>query len=63
MFALYELVTRRKPNEKFVNVLTRGFMYLLIAAMLFLVYRDSLRSWRIHRAAKAAAAVSVEDKQ
>ena len=63
MFALYELITRRKPNEKFVNALTRGFMYLLIAAMLFLVYRDSMRSWRIHRAAKNAPAVSVEEKK
>jgi hypothetical protein len=32
-------------------------MYLLIGAMLFLVYRDSLRSWRIHRAAKTANGV------
>jgi hypothetical protein len=38
-------------------------MYLLIAAMLFLVYRDSMRSWRIHRAAKNAPAVSVEEKK
>lgn len=48
MFSLYALVFRRKPNEKFVGMLTQVFMYLLIAAMLFLVYRDSVRSWRIH---------------
>lgn len=63
MFALYELITRRKLNEKFVNALTKGFMYLLIAAMLFLVYRDSMRSWRIHNAAKDAAAESAEEKK
>ena len=48
MFSLFALIFRRKPNEKFVGILTQVFMYLLIAAMLFLVYRDSVRSWRIH---------------
>ena len=51
MFSLFQMIFRRKPNEKFLNLLTRLFMYLLIAAMLFLVYRDSVRSWRIHHAA------------
>ena len=54
MFSLYQLVFRRKPNERFVNILTHIFMYLLIAAMLFLVYRDSSRLFRIHKAASAA---------
>ena len=54
LFALFELITRRRMNEKAVNFLTRTFMYLLIAAMIFLVYRDSVRSWRIHHAASAA---------
>ena len=53
LFALFELVTRRRLNERAVNFLTRTFMYLLIAAMIFLVYRDSVRSWRIHHAASA----------
>lgn len=55
MFSLYAMIFRRKPNERFVGVLTQIFMYLLIATMLFLVYRDSVRSWRIHRAAEPAA--------
>jgi regulator of sigma E protease len=54
LFSFIELVTRRRLGGKFINLLTRIFMYLLIAAMLFLVYRDSLRSWRLHRASKAA---------
>jgi regulator of sigma E protease len=54
LFSFIELATRRKLSGKFINMLTRFFMYLLIAAMLFLVYRDSLRSWRLHRASKAA---------
>lgn len=54
LFALFELLTRRKLNVAVVNFLTKTFMYLLIAAMLFLVYRDTLRSWRIHHAEPAA---------
>ena len=56
LFSFIELITRRKLSGKFINLLTRLFMYLLIAAMLFLVYRDSIRSWRIHRASKAVEA-------
>lgn len=56
MFSLYAMIFRRKPNERFVGVLTQIFMYLLIATMLFLVYRDSVRSWRMHRATEPAAA-------
>jgi len=48
VFSLFALVFRRRPNGKFVGILTQVFMYLLIAAMLFLVYRDSVRSWKIH---------------
>lgn len=54
MFSLFQMVFRRKPNERFLNLLTQLFMYLLIAAMVFLVYRDTVRSWRIHHAASAA---------
>ena len=54
LFSFIELVTRRRLSGKFLNLITRLFMYLLIAAMLFLVYRDSLRSWRLHRASKTA---------
>ena len=48
MFSLFALLFGRRPNEKFVNAVTQVFMYLLIATMLFLVYRDTVRSWRIH---------------
>ena len=55
LFAFLELVTRRKLSRRFIDLLSRGFMYLLIAAMLFLVYRDSIRSWRVHHEAAASA--------
>ena len=54
LFSLIELATGRRLGGKFMDILSRSFMYLLIAAMLFLVYRDTLRTWRLHRSAKAA---------
>ena len=53
LFSFIEIVTRRRLSGRFINMQTRFFMYLLIAAMLFLVYRDSSRTWKIHRAAKS----------
>ena len=50
LFALYELLSRRKVPRKLVDGLSRVFMYLLLALMLLLVYRDVTRSVRIHRA-------------
>ena len=47
-FALIALVFRRRVPDKVVNVLSTGFMYLLIALMAFLILKDSLRSWKIH---------------
>ena len=63
LFSFIELVTRRKLSVKFINVLTRLFMYLLIAAMLFLVYRDSIRSWKVHKASKAAESVEKAESE
>ena len=48
MFALVALVFRRRVPEKVVAVLSTGFMYLLLAAMAILIFRDAQRSWRIH---------------
>ncbi len=51
VFAVYEGVTRRKPNAKFVNALINIFVVLLVGAMLFLSGRDLFaipklfRSW------------------
>ena len=48
MFALIALVFRRRVPDKVVGSISTGFMYMLIALMAFLVWRDSSRSWRIH---------------
>jgi regulator of sigma E protease len=50
LFALFELVTKRKVPRKLVNGLSQVFMYLFLGLMLFLVYRDIARSRRIHAA-------------
>ena len=60
MFALLALVFRRRVPDKVVNGLSVGFMYLLIALMAILIYRDSVRSWRIHTYKPGDAADVVE---
>lgn len=60
MFALIALVFRRRVPDKIVNALSTGFMYLLIALMAILIYRDSMRSWRIHTCKTGDAANVVE---
>lgn len=50
LFALFEIITRRKPPKKFTNMLSTIFMYLLLALMLLLVCRDVKRSYKIHKA-------------
>lgn len=42
VFALWELITRRKPHPRVVNVLVTGFAILLIALMILLVFKDVL---------------------
>jgi len=54
LFALFELLFRRKLNKKFTDILTQAFMYLFLALMLVLVWRDVARSVRVHRAVSSA---------
>ncbi len=49
VFALYELVTRRKPHPKVVAVLVNACAVLLIGLMALLVYRDLARQVKISR--------------
>ncbi len=60
LFALIELLLRRKPNKKFTDILTQIFMYLFLALMLLLVWRDVTRSVRMHRAVAKAEAEAAE---
>ena len=49
LFALIALVFRRRVPDKVIAVLSMGFMYLLLAAMAFLIWRDSARAVNTHR--------------
>ena len=49
LFALIALVFRRRVPDKVVGTLSMGFMYLLLAAMAFLIWRDSARAVSTHR--------------
>lgn len=50
LFALFELLFRRRPPKKLVDGLSMTFMWLFLALMAFLVYRDVARSRRMHSA-------------
>mgnify|MGYP003294404343 CR=1 FL=1 len=56
LFALISLVFRRRIPEKVVRALSMLFMALLLGLMCLLVWRDSVRSIKLHSYAKEAAA-------
>jgi Zn-dependent protease len=43
LFALFEIITRRKPHPKVVSVLVNACAVLLIGLMVLLFYRDIAR--------------------
>ena len=51
LFALFELLFRRKPPRKLTDGLSMAFMWLFLALMITLVWRDVTRSRRMHKAA------------
>ena len=61
MFALFALIFRRRVPDRVVNALSMCFMVLLMAAMAFLIFRDSMRSWRIHTYKPETSAAESED--
>ena len=50
LFALFELLFRRKPPKKLTDGLSMAFMWLFLALMITLVWRDVARSRRMHSA-------------
>lgn len=53
LFALLELLFRRKPSPKIVNGLSMAFMWFFLALMILLVWRDVARTRRISKASDA----------
>lgn len=62
LFALIAMAFRRRLPEKFVNGLSTVFMWLLLAGVAVLIWRDTERTWKIHRA-KAAIEAAEEAGQ
>lgn len=45
-FIAYEAVTKKKPNQKFENILNTVMFFLLIGLMVFITYQDILRLFK-----------------
>ena len=63
MFALYEIVTRRKPHPRVVSVLVNTFAVLLIGLMVLLVYSDLAKRVKAGRIMRAAVREAAEAEQ
>ncbi|MDD2597618.1 MAG: RIP metalloprotease RseP [Kiritimatiellae bacterium] len=61
-FALFEIITRRKPHPKVVAGLVNVFAVILITLMAFLVYRDIGRRVKGTAAEKAAQAEEISEQ-
>ena len=54
LFAMFEIITRRKPHPKVVAVLVNTCAVLLIGLMLLLVYTDISRKFKYNKAVREA---------
>ena len=55
MFALLEIVTRRKPSAKLIGWIYNIFAVLLISLMAILILRDAFRLNQMFRRSRPAA--------
>ena len=61
LFALFEVITRRKPHPKVVAVLVNACAVLLIGLMLLLVYGDISKRIKVNKAIRAMEREAVEE--
>ncbi len=61
LFAIWEIITRRKPHPRFIEIATNAFAVLLIGLMLLLVFRDVFSLRKIFKARTPAAEVEAPD--
>lgn len=61
VFAMYEVITRRKPHPKVVSVLVNAFAVLLISLMVLLVYSDIAKRVRLNKALREIKREAVEE--
>ena len=62
VFALYEMIFRRKPHPKVVAYLVNGFAILLLGLMAILVWRDIARQITMKRVEKSIQQEEVQQK-
>lgn len=62
MFALYEVVTRRKPHPKVVAALVNAFAIVLISLMALLVYSDIAKRVRLNKALRELKREAIEER-
>ena len=62
MFALLEMITRRKPSARLTGWIYNVFAVLLIGLMAVLLLRDVWRFNRMYRRHHASAAEAAEEK-
>ncbi len=60
LFALIEIITRRKPSAKLVEWITNIFAILLIGLMLLLLFRDAVRIHKFTRKANTTEATQAK---
>ena len=63
LFALFELLLRRKPPKKFVDALSMAFMWLFLLLMVTLVWRDVARTRRLSRASDRFERLQMEQQR
>jgi regulator of sigma E protease len=62
LFSLLAVIFRRRVPEKFIKAVSMFFMAVLFALMMILVFRDSVRSYRIHSHSNAVQDTSHAEK-
>ena len=65
LFALYEIVARRRPSPNFVDIVTNAFAFLLIGLMALLLFRDACRIYKFtsRPAPEAASPADAPDEE
>ena len=63
LFALFELLLRRKPPKKFIDTLSMCFMWFFLLLMVTLVWRDVARTRRISAASDRFERLQMEQRR
>ena len=62
LFAVIEMITRRRPSPKLVDIVTGFFAFLLIGLMALLLVRDAIRLGKLARRHQPAPTEQIEER-